>query len=412
MSDSEYALVVSMLTAGGLVGALASPRFNDQYGRRLTLLGTNIFLGLGSLLTTLSSTSSMMMVGRFVAGLGVGAVTVVVPAYLAECAPRSKRGLFGTFNQIAIVLGIFTSQIFGLVWSNADDWRWILGVGVFLSILQSCLLPLCVDSPQYLAFLPGGLSKAKYSLKRLRGEAAEKIEEEIKSWKRDGDVPTKITTWTFLISPYYRRPLTIVLLLQITQQLSGVNAVVFFSTSILSDVFPDSAGYITVFISVVNLAVSFFSAALMDKAGRRSLFLISSCLMALMGVLLGWSIGAGYNLTSAWASFGFIGAFAIGLGPIPFLMIPEVVEMQAVSSACSIGLAVNMVTNFVVSSAFLPLRSFLGPHVFYLFSISLIALSVAAYYILPETKGKSVEEVIKSGYSANSSYELVSTSSI
>lgn len=412
MLDSQYALVVSMLTAGGLVGALASPYFNDRHGRRLTLLGANLFLGLGSLMATMAWTPNAMMIGRFVSGMGVGVVTVVVPTYIAECVPRSKRGLFGALNQLAVVIGILAAQMIGLSWSTVEHWRSILGVGVALAAVQSCLLPLCVDSPQYLASFPGGFNQAKRSLAQLRDGTIEQVEEEVKSWRRENEVPTKVNSWMFLTSSHYRRPLTIVLLLQVAQQLSGVNAVIFYSTSIMSSVFPESSGTITACISVVNLVMTVISAALMDRAGRRSLFLVSTSLMALMGILLGWSIGAEYHQTSAWAIFGFIASFAIGLGPIPFLMIPEIVETQAVSSACSVGLAVNMVTNFIVSSGFLTLKSLLGPQVFYLFSLALIVLFLIAFNILPETKGKSAEEVIRSGYSIYPSYELVSAANI
>jgi sugar porter (SP) family MFS transporter len=418
MPDSEFALVVSMLTAGGLAGALAAPYFNDRYGRRLTLFGTNFFLGMGSLMTTFASTANAMMIGRFVSGIGVGIVTVVVPAYIAECVPASKRGLFGALNQLAIVMGIMAAQVVGLAWSTIDTWRAILSVGVLLAVLQSCLLPFCIDSPRYLASLPGGFNRAKKSLLRLRCGTIKQVEEEVISWRREWAIEDeaveeehgsvmiqtshhpKVNSWIFLSSPYYQRPLTIVLLLQISQQLSGVNAVIFYSTSIMSAVFPESSGMITVYISIVNLVMTILSAFLMDKVGRRLLFLASSCLMAFMGFLLGWSIESGYHYTSAFAIIGFIASFAIGLGPIPFLMIPELVETQAVSSACSVGLAVNMITNFIVSAGFLSLKNLLGgAQVFYVFSISLVILSAMAFYVLPETKGRSTDEVIRSGYS-------------
>ncbi|KAG1465203.1 hypothetical protein G6F46_002468 [Rhizopus delemar] len=422
MPDADYALIVSMLTAGGLVGALSAPYFNDRYGRRRTLLATNVFLGLGSVLCTLASTAKGMMVGRFLSGIGSGLVTVVVPAYIAECVPEARRGLFGAFNQLSIVIGIMVAQIMGLVWSTLARWRYILAVGIVLAVLQASLLPLCVDSPRYLASLPGGVDKAKAALLRLRQEPAEEVEEEIATWKRDWangveeseeavllqeDPRTeeeegyqKVTSWEFLTSARYRRPLFILLVLQLSQQLSGVNAVIFYSTSIMSTVFPESSGLITVSISIVNLVMTTLSAVLMDRAGRRTLFLTSSGLMTLMGTLLGWSIGAGHDRTSAFAIIGFIASFAIGLGPIPFLMIPEVVETKAVSSACSVGLSVNMISNFIISAGFLSLRNLLGQaHVFYLFSLTLLLLTVIAVFILPETKGRSAEDVVRSGYS-------------
>ncbi|CEP15010.1 hypothetical protein [Parasitella parasitica] len=431
MPDSQYALVVSILTAGGLIGALAAPYFNDKYGRRLTLFGTNGFLGVGSLITTLAATPHAMVLGRFLSGVGSGIVTVVVPAYIAECVPKSRRGFFGALNQLAIVIGIMAAQIISLAWSTLTKWRYILATGVLLAIVQSCLLPFCVESPRYLASLPGGFNRAKLSLLRLRGTSTDQVEDEINEWRRDwasnaqdqqaanaeqqeaeNDVETpltgnsagapasKVDIVKFLTLPYYRKPLFIIVLLQLTQQLSGINAVIFYSTSILSTVFPDSSGVITVYISIVNLIVTTISAALMDKVGRRSLFLVSASLMASMSMLLGWGISNASDKTSVVAILGFVASFAIGIGPIPFLMIPELVETPAVSSACSIGLASNMISNFAVSTAFLQLQNYIGHgQVFYLFGLCLAVLVVVAVMILPETKGRSPEDVIRSGYS-------------
>lgn len=439
MPDSQYALVVSILTAGGLVGALSASYFNDRYGRRMTLFGTNVLLGFGSLIATLAATPQTMMVGRFLSGLGSGVVTVVVPAYLAECVPKSYRGFFGALNQLAIVIGIMVAQIISLSWSTLTRWRYILAVGVVVAFVQSCLLPLCVDSPRYLASLPGGFNRAKQSLLRLRGTSIEAVENEINEWRRDwannshnveeameeeeeelmvGSASlantttnnTHVNIYKFLTNSYYRKPLCIVVLLQLSQQLSGINAVIFYSTSIMSSVFPDSSSVITVYISIVNLIMTLVSASLMDKVGRRSLYLWSASLMAFMAALLGWSIEGGYHKTSAFAIIGFVAAFAIGLGPIPFLMIPELVETHAVSSACSVGLSFNMISNFAVSAGFLELRNILGQgQVFYLFTLCLLILLLIALVILPETKGRSAENVIRSGYSIYPcSYETLS----
>ncbi|KAI7906347.1 general substrate transporter [Cokeromyces recurvatus] len=407
MTDARYAIVVSSLTAGGLFGALAAPHFNDRYGRRLTLFYTNLLLALGSILTSCATSPSIMTLGRFLSGIGSGVVTVVVPAYIAECVPQSSRGLFGAMNQLAIVIGIMMAQVVGLFWSNLKQWRWILAIGFILAVIQAMLLPFCVESPKYLASLPGGLNQAKKSLLRLRQSSIDEIEEEIQVWKRGesdeifSTSSTHITVWQFVTLPHYQRPLMIILLLQLAQQLSGINAVIFYSTSVMSTVFPESSGRITVYISVVNLIMTTLSAFLMDRVGRRTLFLMSSGLMALMALLLGWSMmnSPQMSFISALAILGFVAAFAIGLGPIPFLMIPELVEAKAVSSACSVGLAVNMVSNFIISAGFPSLRLVMGQgQVFYLFAGFLTLFVIIAFRILPETKGRSAEDVIRSGY--------------
>ncbi|KAF7730547.1 hypothetical protein EC973_001928 [Apophysomyces ossiformis] len=416
-----------MLNAGGLLGALSASTFNDRFGRRLTLLGTNVFMGLGSLMMTIAVNPMWMMLGRFAVGLGGGVVTVVVPAYIAECVPKSNRGLFGTLNQLAIVIGILVAQVLGMHWSTIASWRYILAVGVILAVVQLALLPLCVDSPRYLASLPGGYQSARKSLLRLRGPPVEAVDEEIREWRSDwshDDVPeeeqrgtvastsvagvavnrARIRIFGFLFWPQYQRPLCLLLLLQLSQQFSGINAVIFYSTSIMSTVFPQSSDLITVYISVVNMFMTILSAYLMDRTGRRTLFLISASCMALMSFLLGLGIQGGHDRMAAVSIIGFVAAFAIGLGPIPFLMIPELVETAAVSSAGSVGLAANMISNFIVSAGFLGLRDVIGHgQVFYLFGVILVVLTTIAVRILPETKGRSAEEVVRSGWAIHAS---------
>ncbi|KAI8096432.1 general substrate transporter [Halteromyces radiatus] len=407
MSDARYSLVVAMLLAGGLVGALSASHYSDKYGRRQTLVYNNVLLGMGSLIMTLAPSIPLLMVGRFLAGMGGGVVTVVVPAYISECVPKQMRGLFGTLNQLAIVTGIMISQIAGMMLETG--WRWILLIGVIIAVLQLVLLPFCVDSPRYLASKQGGTHQAKLSLLRLRGPPLEDVEEEIEEWRRESIVGPDVTTalnnnnnnyvtlTRFLTSSQYRHPLFLVLLLQLAQQFSGINAVIFYSTSIMSSVFPESSDRITVFVSIINLVMTVVSAYLMDRSGRRTLFLISSSAMACSSLLLGWSIQYGHDGTSAFAIVAFVAAFAIGLGPIPFLMIPELVETSAAASAGSVGLASNMCLNFTVSAGFMGLRDIIGQgQVFYVFASILMACTLLGLLYLPETKNKSADQVVRS----------------
>ncbi|ORY92985.1 general substrate transporter [Syncephalastrum racemosum] len=453
MSDGQYSLAVAMLTAGGLVGALSAGQLSDRYGRRLALFGSSVFTGIGSAIMTCAFSPAMLMAGRFLTGIGSGVVTVVVPTYIAECAPRASRGLFGTLNQLAIVLGILVAQLIGLAWSTLAAWRSILALGIVLALTQILLLPFCVDSPRYLAcYLPGSLNDAKNALFQLRGPPIERVEDEIAEWRREQNrsqadtndptddmlppdddglqiatasrnppalintgVTSTMNVHRYLTQPRYRRSLLIILLLQLGQQLSGINAVIFYSTSIMASIFPQTADLITTYISLVNLVMTIISAYLMDRIGRRSLFLFSASSMMVMSLLLASSITVpDRDKVSAFAIIGYVAAYAIGLGPIPFLMIPELVDTPAVSSAGAIGLASNMISNFLVSAGFLVVSDRIGKdNVFYLFSALLAVVICIAYWILPETKGRSADEVVRSNWSlfahsyANDGYQPI-----
>ena len=444
MSDSTFSLVVSMLNVGGLLGAILAPRFSDRFGRRLTLFGNTALLLLGSLSMGLASNLYVLLWGRFLAGVGSGIITVICSTYIAECVPDDLRGIFGVCNQLGIVLGILVAQVLGMFLSTLSGWRWILLIGAFLSLFQAILLPFCVESPRYLAAKAGGYNAAKASLTKLRG--TEFVEDEINSWRRDwaeeageqqqlldeiddpreeeqqtdGHTPLvhlakaqNVGMFSFLTSPLYRKPLCILLLLHVTQQFSGINAVIFYSTSIMTPILPQYSDKITVFISLINVTMTLVSGYLMDRLGRRSLFLYSAGIMAAVTLVLAWSMDTNmWPSLSAVAIIGFVAAFAVGLGPIPFLMIPEIVDTQAVSTAGSIALSTNWICNFVVSAGFLVVRNALGGggKVFYLFAVILATVWVIAYRILPETKGRSVEEVVRSNWAVKlSSVRLPNT---
>ncbi|KAI7831339.1 general substrate transporter [Gamsiella multidivaricata] len=448
MSNSEWSVLVATLTLGGLLGAmLVGSRLADRFGRRNALMINNASLLVGSVVIGCASTYTGMLVGRFLIGVGCGAVTVIVPMYLAEVSPPELRGSLGVMNQLGIVVGIFFAQILGLYFSTPTGWRVILLTGAAISFLQIFLLPFCVESPRYLALQPGGSAKAKRALQILRGR--QDVAKEIRDWTRqddravvaeeeghsgsspllndssdallvggagieeEGHQPLQqktfnalnsgrgITVAEFVSMPRYRRPVILLLLIQLSQQLSGINGVIFYSTAIMSQILPSSGAMITVYISIVNIIMTVIAAYLMDRAPRRSLLLTSSISMAISSFLLAGSLNYEVPLLSAFSIIAFVASFAIGLGPIPFLIIPELVDTTAVASASAFALSVNFVTNFVVSVMFLKLQEWWGGNVFYLFFVLLMGLSVAMNKLVPETKGKTPDEVARSWQSSH-----------
>ncbi|KAI1320405.1 hypothetical protein EDD11_001208 [Mortierella claussenii] len=385
-----------------------------------------------------ASTYRTMLLGRFLVGIGSGAVTVIVPMYLAEIAPPELRGSLGVGNQLGIVIGILFSQILGLYLSTPTGWRIIIFTGAAISLFQAILLPFCVESPRYLALKPGGSVKAKRALQILRGR--QDVAKEIRDWTRQDDRATLaeeeghagsspllndssdsllvgasndeeqplqhnafkatnsvegISVVEFVTMSRYRRPALILMLVQLSQQLSGINGVVFYSTAIMSKILPSSGAMITVYISIVNVLMTLVAAYLMDRANRRTLLLTSSIAMGTCSFLLATSLNLEIPLLSAFAIIAYVASFALGLGPIPFLITAEMVDTTAVASASAFALSVNFTSNFVVSAMFLNLQEWWGANVFYFFFFLLAGLTVAMNRIVPETKGKTVEEVAR-----------------
>ncbi|KAJ1968236.1 hypothetical protein H4R34_006298, partial [Dimargaris verticillata] len=313
------------------------------------------------------------------------------------------------------------------------------------------LMSFCVESPKYLAAVPGGDIKARASLCRLRGTAD--VDQELASWKQaeadwqrvdttastaetestavpssmDASLPPadleESTTahllatdlpslslspssgtlsasnsgplgfWSVIRSPRYRKPLGLALLLQGVQQWSGINTVFFYSTIILGDIFPGSAGLITVWLNVCNAAATVFSVYMVDRVGRRVILLSSMLGMAASLACLSFSLAAGWPLLSLVSVFAIIGTFAFGLGPLAFLLAVELVDTRAVAVVSSCGVAANWLSNFTVSTIFLGLHQLLGSAVFLVFTVILVVASGILFKKLPETKDKSIQEV-------------------
>ncbi|KAF9194686.1 hypothetical protein BGZ51_008617, partial [Haplosporangium sp. Z 767] len=439
MTNSEWSILVATLSIGGLIGSLfIGSRLADRLGRRSALMVNNASLSIGSVIMGCASTYGAMLFGRFLIGIGCGAVTVIVPMYLAEVSPPELRGTLGVMNQLGIVVGILFSQVLGLYFSTPTGWRTILLTGAGLSAVQVLLLLFCVESPRYLALQPGGIARAKQALQVLRGR--QDVAKEIRDWTQqddrtvvaeeeghaEGTSPllresndallagaedeneilqpkifnsvnsgSGISVTEFVTLPRYRRPAIILLHVQLCQQLSGINGVIFYSTAIMSQILPSSGAMITVYISMVNVIMTLIAAYVMDKAGRRTLLMTSGTAMGINSVLLAMSLNYEIPMLSAVSIIGFVASFAIGLGPIPFLIIPEVVDTTAVASASAFALSINWTANFLVSVMFLKLREWWGGNVFYIFGVLLAGLTMITKSLVPETRGKTVEEVAR-----------------
>ncbi|KAJ1991711.1 hypothetical protein H4R33_001267 [Dimargaris cristalligena] len=413
MSDMTFSFVTSIFTLGGLVGSLLAPTLADRWGRKTATVGNNILYILGSLAMGLAVNVPWLLAGRFLVGVGCGVSIVVNPMYLTEIAPRPWRGSFG--------------------------WRLVLSMGILLSVLQLFLIIFCVESPQYLAAQAGNDIKARASLCRLRGTMD--VDRELATWQNVaqsassadptetvtsfasvneearllpgslGDDRSPIATTfpttatvaapasstlglgTLFRSKLYRKPLLLALLMQSVQQWSGINTVFFYSTVILSAIFPGREGILTVLINVFNLIATIVSVSLVDRLGRRPLLLGSMVGMAGALLVLALSIQFPTPAVSLVGLFMVVGTFAVGLGPLSFLLSVELVDIRATATVSALGLAANWISNFTVSSLFLLLNKSMGGWVFILFSAILLGAGLVVYKFVPETRDKTTQEI-------------------
>ncbi|KAJ9066324.1 hypothetical protein DSO57_1010742 [Entomophthora muscae] len=409
LTGAEFSAVTGMFPLGGVVGSLMGGALMDKLGRRGTLVWSNLVAAVGSLAMTLSVGLLSMLFGRLLVGIAGGISLVVVPAYLAEIAPIEIRGIFGMCNQLALVSGIVVSQSLGLAYATNATWRGILVGGMAISVLQVLGFPFCPESPWFLIDKPGRYADAENSLRRLR--ARSDVDAEISErglLRTSADLPSyssdtrdeivactssPLSLGALCKSEYYRPGLLMLLFLHLTQQMSGINAVMYYSTSILQTTFGESAKIVTVLVNVTQFLLTFCASQVVEKWGRRSLIVLSSGFMGIFSAVLAFSINGGYSSLSAISLFLSVGSFAFGLGPLPFMLASELFDPNAVGAASALGLTINLTFNFGIAATFLPFSSLFPADqpgsTFYVFSLWLLGSALIFRRLLPETRASS-----------------------
>lgn len=377
MSKAEWGTVVALFSLGGLVGGLFGGQVCKWIGRRSTLMWTNLFLMVGAVLLAFAYSGIWLGIGRFLVGIGCGAATAAVPMYVNEVSPVQWRGTLGALHQLAIVVGVVAGQALGVPLSTVLGWRLLFGFPVVPALIQGLLFPFCVETPRYL-ISRGKTELAKRALYRLRGRRPGTEEEfdQLMGWETTGsanappsakrsmetgrksmhdsdtemlvnqegeDKETRSLSLLQLFrAPQLRKPLLLAVSAQLAQQFSGINAVILYSSAIFSTIFGgDSALIITAILGIVNLIMTLVSVVLMDKAGRRVLLLISQFGMALISALIVVALLFKWKIFTVILMMSFIGTFAIGLGPIPWMIIAELFPTDAVAPAGMIAYIVN-----------------------------------------------------------------------
>lgn len=429
MNNPQFGLVSSLFTLGGLLGALAAGPVTARYGRYRAMLITTVPFVVGPVFELLASNIGLLTTGRLISGLGAGAAVVIVPLYISEIAPPEEKGFFGAFTQVMINLGIFTAQLLGYFLSKGQLWRIILAVGGAIGILQAVGLAIAgQESPKWLAENGQG-KKAKQILRKIRGHTAN-VEEEVSGWglqsREDMDdeeqsllnnedhQPTESSSSSdpsartkvkdaghdaerevlgvlgVLMHPESRPAVFAVIGVMVAQQLLGINSIVMYGVSLLSDLLQANAALLNVAVAALNVFITMLAAPLPDKYGRKSCLLVSMAGMGISSLLLGIGIMKSIKILSAISVLTFVGSFGVGLGPIPFILSSELVDSKAVGATQSWALAANWIATFLVAQFFPMVNDQLGKgKIYFLFAGLAVVFIVFVSWRVPETKGKS-----------------------
>uniref|UniRef100_A0A8D0DDG3 Solute carrier family 2 member 1 n=1 Tax=Sander lucioperca TaxID=283035 RepID=A0A8D0DDG3_SANLU len=399
-----WSVAVSIFSVGGIVGSFSVGLFVNRFGRRNSMLMANVLAFIAAALMGFSKIAhswEMLIVGRFVVGLYSGLSTGFVPMYVGEISPTALRGALGTFHQLGIVVGILIAQVFGMeaIMGNDDLWPLLLGFIFILALIQCILLPLCPKSPRFLLINRNEENKAKAVLKKLRGTTDVSSDmQEMKEESRQMMREKKVTIPELFRSHLYRQPLLIAVVLQLSQQLSGINAVFYYSTRIFEKAGVEQPVYATIGAGVVNTAFTVVSLFIVERAGRRSLHMLGLLGMAVSAVLMTIAMALLDQLKwmsylSIVAIFAFVAFFELGPGPIPWFIVAELFSQGPRPSAFAVAGFSNWTANFIVGMTFQYVEELCGPYVFIIFTVLLLFFLVFTYFKVPETKGRTFDEI-------------------
>lgn len=390
--------VVGIALAGATVGSFTGGALSDKLGRRRTLQLAAIPLMVGALVSAIAQSIQAMITGRLLAGVGIGITSSIVPLYISEVSPTDIRGALGSANQIFICMGILIALVAGLPLSgNPSWWRIIFGISVIPAVLMIFGMALSPESPRWL-IKQGNLGEAEAAIKKLWGrQKADEAMFELRSRVRD--VREEDVGWFDLFSRRYRKVVSVGVALFAFQQLSGINAVVYYSTSVFQSAGITSDIAASSLVGASNVIGTVVATYLMDKQGRKKLLITSftgmGTSMLFLSITLNWKELTPYSgIYAVLGTVLYVLAFSLGAGPVPALLLPEIFASNIRAKAVALSLGVHWVLNFLIGLSFLSVMDKFGISFVYLcFSGVCFAAVIFVMNNVVETKGRSLEEI-------------------
>ena len=422
-----WSLCVSIFAVGAMFGSFMGAPLADYLGRKWGLF-TNAIFGIISVIICACCRKSdnvyLFLAGRILVGINAGINCSIAPVYNIEIAPLNQRGRFGTLFQLGVTGGSVLSNIFGLKWllGTNDLWPYLILLGMFPSVLQIVLVVLVPESPLYLDNLKKYDDADKNRIKlyganykddpnivinqhmKLNDEVNEDDDDEIRPPKRLGVIDSLKAIFT---ENGLRNAIVCSSILMIIQQFCGINAIVFYSTSIFEEAGIDSewSGLTTVGLGIFKWSFLWVALWLIEKSGRRFLMLAGCAMMCIMcvatTVLLHFLDTEGESEDSngvlAYISivpvFIYVMGFELGPGPIPWMITNEFVPSTYKAGGQAVCSFVNWTGAFIIGLIFEPLQEAISEYVFLIFGVVCAVGFVYIYFRMPETKGRPIDEI-------------------
>ena len=395
LSDLSLGWAFSSLLFGCVLGSFLAGRYTDLLGRRRLLIWVALLFALTSIGTALAPTFTVFIVARLIGGIAVGGVSVLSPIYVSEVSPPHLRGRLGSLYQMSIVSGVLISYAVNFLLRNTGEanWRWMFLTGVLPSIAFFFMILLAPETPRFLVRI-GRDQEALHILERIGGQQNARREmPEIKASLVSGK-----ESWRDLLQPGIRRAVMVGFVLAILIHVSGVNTVIDYAPKILTSAgwSIDGALFSTVLVGLVNFGFAVLSFAMIDRFGRKPLYIVGSLGMALSLVLLVATVlgGAFHGVLVLVLVLAYLAFFSACIGPVFWTLLPEIFPNRVRGAAITVPVLTQWVANAVVVLFFPMAFSQMGKAATFGFlAVMSLAQAWFAWQYLPETRNKSLEEI-------------------
>ncbi|WP_159236506.1 sugar porter family MFS transporter [Raoultella terrigena] len=396
INDLMQGVIVSMSLLGAMIGALVAGPLADKYGRKVNLFISGICFATGAVISGFSSQIEVLTFARILQGIGVGASSVLVPVYIAELSPAKIRGVLVTSFQLMITVGIVMAYGVNAVAESSGEWRIPLGIAGIFGVLLAAGTLFVTESPRWLIAV-NRHDIARRSLMKLRGRRD--VEAEIKETERLNTLEQDSMRWRDLFRGHVKPMITIGVLVAFFSNACGINLVIYFAPQILqSSGFTSSASWIgTIGLGITNVIFTIVGMLIVDKVGRRPLLILGAIGLTISLIILALLFSVPAFPGSSWLAFAslvfYIVMYAVSPGMLGFLMISEISPLRARAKVTSLSIFVIFATNLVIALLSLPMLNGIGASTtFWIFSVICVAFTIFSFFV-PETKGKSLEEV-------------------
>ena len=406
LSAAQTGWAVSNALLGCIAGVALAGLMSDRFGRKKVLIVSAILFTISAIGSALPTTLTQFVIFRMLGGFGVGAASMVSPLFIAEISPAEMRGRLVSWNQFAIVAGMlvvyFVNYLiadFGVeAWNQTTGWRWMFASEALPAIIFLSLLYFVPESPRWL-IKQGRVSEGKKILSAISGEknAEFQLAEIQKTLQMESGKLGE------LFRPGMRKVLFVGIALAVLQQVTGINVIIYYAPEIFKNlgVSTNAALFQTIVVGAVNLGFTVVAIRYVDRVGRKPLMLLGSTGMGLSLLLFGLTYY--FQVSSGWVILfvlSYIASFALSVGPVTWVILSEIFPTRVRGRAMAIGTIFLWAANYLVSQTFpmMDENAWLVEHFhhgfsFWIYAVLCIALFLTVKFGVPETKGKSLEEI-------------------